>query len=62
MDRDLNSAINILGKFLMSADLSHQLSLKKESFLDRWKGFSTTYPPRYAHQRTLSGIVGIPFL
>ncbi|MFO8020096.1 MAG: transposase, partial [Promethearchaeia archaeon] len=31
MDRDLNSAVNIMVKFLTSADLSHQPSLKEES-------------------------------
>ena len=46
MDRDLNSAINIMVKFLQSADLSHQPSLKEESFLRKWNGFSATYSPK----------------
>lgn len=46
MDRDLNSAINIMVKFLKSEDLSHQPSLKEESFLKQWKGFSTTHSPK----------------
>ena len=46
MDRDLNSSINIMVKFLKSEDLSHQPSLKEESFLHRWNGFSTTHSPK----------------
>jgi len=46
MDRDLNSAINILVKFLTSDELSHQPSLKEESFLNRWKGFATIHSPK----------------
>ncbi|TFF95865.1 MAG: transposase, partial [Promethearchaeota archaeon] len=46
MDRDLNSAINILGKFLTSDELSHQPSLKEESFLHKWKGFTTIHSPK----------------
>jgi len=46
MDRDLNSAINIMVKFLTSDDLSHQPSLKEESFLRKWKGFSTIHSPK----------------
>jgi putative transposase len=45
MDRDLNSAVNIMSKFLTSDALSHQPSLKEESFLRKWKGFSTTHSP-----------------
>ncbi len=41
-----NSAINIMVKFLISDDLSHQPSLKEESFLHQWKGFSTTHSPK----------------
>jgi transposase len=46
MDRDLNSAINIMVKFLISYDLSHQPSLSEESFLQRWKGFTTIHSPK----------------
>jgi putative transposase len=46
MDRDLNSAINIMVKFLTSNDLSHQPSLSEESFLQRWKGFTTIHSPK----------------
>ncbi|MBD3196838.1 MAG: IS200/IS605 family element transposase accessory protein TnpB [Candidatus Lokiarchaeota archaeon] len=46
MDRDLNSAINIMVKVLNSDDLSHQPSLKEESFLCKWKGFSTIHSPK----------------
>ena len=46
MDRDLNSSINIMVKFLQSDDLSHQPSLKEESFLHKWNGFSTTHSPK----------------
>ncbi|MFO8017928.1 MAG: zinc ribbon domain-containing protein [Promethearchaeia archaeon] len=46
MDRNLNSAVNIMVKFLTSADLSHQPSLKEESFLKQWNGFSTTHSPK----------------
>ncbi|MFO8019577.1 MAG: hypothetical protein R6U96_13200 [Promethearchaeia archaeon] len=37
---------NIMVKFLTSADLSHQPSLKEESFLKQWNGFSTTHNPK----------------
>ncbi|MBD3202588.1 MAG: transposase, partial [Candidatus Lokiarchaeota archaeon] len=46
MDRDLNSAVNIMVKFLTSDDLSHQPSLKEESFLRKWNGFSTIHSPK----------------
>mgnify|MGYP006278709835 CR=1 FL=1 len=46
MDRDLNSAINIMVKFLTSDELSHQPSLKEESFLHKWKGFATIHSPK----------------
>ena len=45
MDRDLNSAINIMVKFLTSDHLSHQPSLSEESFLPRWNGFITIHSP-----------------
>jgi putative transposase len=50
MDRDLNSAVNIMVKFLKSDDLSHQPSLKEESFLRKWNGFSTTHSPKICPQ------------
>ncbi|TXT62908.1 MAG: hypothetical protein BAJALOKI1v1_830019 [Promethearchaeota archaeon] len=46
MDRDLNSAVNIMVKFLTSDDLSHHPSLKEESFLRTWKGFTATNSPK----------------
>ncbi|MGV9204553.1 MAG: RNA-guided endonuclease InsQ/TnpB family protein [Promethearchaeia archaeon] len=46
MERDLNSAINIMVKFLKSDVLSHQPSLKEESFLRKWNGFSTIHSPK----------------
>ena len=46
MDRDLNSAVNIMVKFLKSDELSHKPSLKEESFLNQWNGFSTTHSPK----------------
>ncbi|MFO8018802.1 MAG: zinc ribbon domain-containing protein [Promethearchaeia archaeon] len=46
MDRDLNSAVNIMVKFLTSDDLSHKPSLKEEFFLKQWNGFSTTHSPK----------------
>lgn len=45
MKRDLNSAINIMVKFLNSQDLSQERSMDEQSFLCRWNGFSTTYSP-----------------
>ncbi|MBD3255353.1 MAG: IS200/IS605 family element transposase accessory protein TnpB [Candidatus Lokiarchaeota archaeon] len=49
LDRDLNSAVNIMAKFLLKKrnkdfeddGLTHQPSLNEESFLQRWKGFTT---------------------
>ena len=46
MDRDLNFALNIMAKFLISDALSQQPSLKEESFLSKWNGFSTTHCPK----------------
>lgn len=42
MDRDLNSAINIMVKFLSVGDLLQEPRMDRESFLHYWKGFSTT--------------------
>ncbi len=39
MDRDLNSAVNIMSKFLQEKNLLHQSSVNEESFLHKWKGF-----------------------
>ncbi|MFX1500303.1 MAG: RNA-guided endonuclease InsQ/TnpB family protein [Promethearchaeota archaeon] len=43
IDRDLNSAINIMTRFLVSKKeyeiLSHEPSVDEESFLTRWNGF-----------------------
>ncbi len=43
MDRDLNSAINIMSKFLQEKDqfdfLLHEPSVNEESFFHKWKGF-----------------------
>jgi len=44
IDRDLNSSINIMKKYLYekrSEDLLHQPSLNEESFLRKWNGFTT---------------------
>ncbi len=45
IDRDLNSAINIMGKFLNSKKnydyLLQERSVNEQSFLNCWKGFST---------------------
>jgi putative transposase len=54
LDRDLNSAINIMAKFLLQKQkkefeddgVSHQPSLNEESFLQKWKGFTTTHSPK----------------
>ena len=46
MDRDLNSAVNIMVKYLTSDDLLHQPSLKEESFLRMWNGFATIHSPK----------------
>ncbi len=39
MDRDLNSAVNIMSKFLQEKNLLYQSSVNEESFLHKWKGF-----------------------
>jgi len=44
IDRDINSAINIMVKFLIS--LSRESSLNEESFLCKWKGFTTIHSPK----------------
>ncbi|MFO8017554.1 MAG: hypothetical protein R6U96_02875 [Promethearchaeia archaeon] len=46
MDRDLNSAVNIRPKFLTSAGLLHQPSLREGSFLDRWIVSFMTHSPK----------------
>ncbi|MBD3255863.1 MAG: IS200/IS605 family element transposase accessory protein TnpB [Candidatus Lokiarchaeota archaeon] len=54
LDRDLNSAVNIMAKFVLKKQkkefeddgLSHQSSLNEESFLQKWKGFATTHSPK----------------
>lgn len=48
MDRDLNSSINILVKFLLLRDpsvLLHAPAVNAESFLREWKGFATIHSP-----------------
>jgi len=45
MDRDLNSTINIMVKFLSTIDLLHQPRMNRESFLREWNGFSTIDSP-----------------
>ncbi|MBN1216660.1 MAG: transposase, partial [Candidatus Lokiarchaeota archaeon] len=58
IDRDLNSAINIMIKFLLCKKekkydfLSHQSSVNEESFQDQWKGFL-----RYTDQSVVEAIV-----
>ncbi len=39
MDRDLNSAVNIMSKFLQKKNLLQRPSVNEESFLHNWKGF-----------------------
>jgi len=46
LDRDLNAAINLLVKFLLShvtSALSHESAVNAESFLQAWGGFAATY-------------------
>ncbi len=43
IDRDLNSAVNIMKKYLFSKysdDLLHKPSVNEESFLQKWNGFT----------------------
>ena len=43
LDRDLNSAINIMVKYLTSKNLLHKPLLNGESFLKIWKGFTSIH-------------------
>jgi len=58
IDRDLNSAIIIMIKFLLRKKektydfLSHQPSVNEESFQDQWKGFL-----QYTSQSVIEAIV-----
>jgi len=49
IDRDLNSAVNIMVSFLSQKQnfdfLSQQSSVNEESFLQKWKGFTTINSP-----------------
>ena len=40
MDRDLNSSVNIMTKFLYLKILLHKPSWTEESFLRKWNGFT----------------------
>jgi putative transposase len=55
IDRDLNSAINIMVKFL-----SQESVVDTESFLYKWKGFTTIHST--THIRSSSRLVGSPVL
>ena len=64
MDRDINSAINIMVAFLSQKEnydfLSQLPSVTEESFLSIWDGFTTIYSP--TRTRSSSGLVGSPDL
>jgi putative transposase len=54
MDRDLNSAINLLVKFLLA--LSHEPSVNEDAFLREWTGIATIHSPiRIRSNRSLVG-------
>ncbi|MHA2306575.1 MAG: RNA-guided endonuclease InsQ/TnpB family protein [Candidatus Hodarchaeales archaeon] len=64
MDRDLNSAVNIMSKFLQEKNLLHQSSVNEESFLHKWKGF-LRYTANDKEKSSLlgfSGLAGNPLL
>jgi len=60
MDRDINSAINIMGVFLSQKEkfdfLSQLPSVTEESFQRKWNGFTTIHSP--TRSRSSSGLVG----
>ena len=58
IDRDLNAAINILVKFLLS--LSQKPAVNAEAFLQQWKGFATIHSP--IRTRSDRKLVGSPVL
>ena len=58
LDRDLNSAINIMVKFLTT--LSHKPAVNAESFLHQWNGFTTIHSP--TRPRSGRRLVGSPTL
>ncbi len=61
IDRDLNSAINIMKKYLyLSASLLHQPVVNTESFLRKWNGFTTIHS--LIRTRSNDGLVGSPLL
>ena len=64
IDRDLNSAINIMVAFLSQKKefefLLQESSVTEESFLLKWKGFTTIHSP--TRVRSSSGLVGSPIL
>ena len=63
IDRDLNSAINIMKKYLylkQSDSLLHIPSVNEESFLQMWNGFSTINSP--FRTKSKDGLVGSPLL
>ncbi len=61
MDRDLNSAVNIMKKYLYlrhSENLLHQPSVNEESFLKQWNGFTTIHS--LFRVKSKDGLVGSP--
>ncbi len=63
IDRDLNSAINIMKKYLYlkhTDSLLHQPSVYEESFLKQWKGFSMINS--LFRSRSKEGLIGSPLL
>jgi len=64
IDRDLNSAINIMIKFLILKTefdfLSQEPSVTEESFLSKWNGFATIHSP--IRSRSNGGLVESPGL
>ena len=63
LDRDLNSAINIMKKYLYlhhSDNLLHQPDVNTESFLHQWNGFTTIHS--LFRTKSENGLVGSPLL
>ena len=63
MDRDLNSAVNIMKKYLYlrhSEALLHQPSVNEESFLRTWNGFTMIHS--LIRTRSNDGLMGSPLL
>ena len=63
IDRDLNSSVNIMKKYLYlkhSESLLHQPSVYEESFLRKWNGF--TMINSLFHNKSKEGLMGNPLL